>query len=108
MAGDDPPRREGEHRIGFVQRDQPLHIPRIRPLKKEFAEVLRVQRRRAAIRRDHGKYPFVRWQSVFIQSGGSPYLFKGAGHQPVTFGHHLSTVIRIQGDARGVAGEQAG
>jgi uncharacterized protein (UPF0216 family) len=76
MAGDHPPRREGEQRIGFVQRNQPLHVPRVRPLKKELAEVLRRQRPRVVIRRGHGKYPFVRWQSVFIQSWGSPYLFK--------------------------------
>jgi hypothetical protein len=44
MPGDDPPRREGEHSIGFVQRDQPLHVPRVRPLKKELTEVLRCQR----------------------------------------------------------------
>jgi hypothetical protein len=57
MADDDPPRREGEHRAWFIQRDQPLHVSGVRPLEEELTEVLRRPRRRAAIRRGHGNTP---------------------------------------------------
>jgi hypothetical protein len=62
-AGDHSPRRESEHRVRFVQRDQPLHVPGVRALEKEFTEVLRRPRRRVTIRRGHGNTP---------SSGGSP------------------------------------
>jgi len=40
VAGYDAPRREGEYRIPFVQRDKPFHISGVRSLDKEFAQVL--------------------------------------------------------------------
>jgi hypothetical protein len=57
MADNDSSGREGEHRVRFVQRDQPLHVPGVRTLEKEFTEVLRRPRRRVTIRRGHGRHP---------------------------------------------------
>jgi len=63
MAGGDPSTRQGEHRIRFVERHQPVGVPGVGPLDEELSQVLRRARRPVTVRhghvshlRKHGKY----------------------------------------------------